>query len=51
LFGDRFWSGVIESEDYLEAACVYVIWNPVRAELCEEPEDWPWSWSRYGFDL
>jgi putative transposase len=51
LFGDRFWSGVVESEEYLEAACVYVIWNAVRAELCEAPEDWPWSWSRYGFDF
>jgi putative transposase len=51
LFGDRFWAGVIESEDYLEAACSYVIWNPVRAGLCDAPEDWPWSRSRYGFGL
>jgi putative transposase len=51
LFGDRFWSGVVESEVYLEAACSYVIWNPVRAGLCELPEEWPWSWSRYGLDL
>jgi putative transposase len=50
LFGDRFWSGLIESEEYLEAACIYVVWNPVRAGLCEVPEDWRWSWSRYGFD-
>jgi putative transposase len=49
LFGDRFWAGLIESDEYLEAACTYVIWNPVRAELCEDPEDWFWSWSRYGF--
>jgi putative transposase len=49
LFGDRFWAGPIESDEYLEAACTYVIWNPVRAELCEDPEDWFWSWSRYGF--
>jgi putative transposase len=49
LFGDRFWVGLIESEDYLEAACTYVVWNPVRAGLCDDPEEWLWSRSRYGF--
>jgi len=49
LFGGRFGSRVIEDEDYLLAACEYVLLNPVRAGLCERAADWPWSASRYGF--
>jgi REP element-mobilizing transposase RayT len=50
LFGDRFHTRVIESEDQLAAACRYVLNNPVRAGLCATASDWPWSRSRYGFD-
>jgi putative transposase len=48
LFGDRFWSATIESEEHLQDACRYVVFNPVRAGLCEQPEEWRWSASRYG---
>ena len=51
LFGDRFWSEPIEDDEHLRNTCVYVVSNPVRAGLCARPEDWPWSYSRYGFDL
>jgi REP element-mobilizing transposase RayT len=43
LFGARFASWLIEEEDHLNAACEYVLLNPVRAGLCEEPKDWRWS--------
>ena len=43
LFGDRFESRLIETERHLRAACRYVIDNPVRARLCRERRDWPWS--------
>jgi len=43
LFGDRFASWVIATEDHLFAACRYVLENPVRAGLCERPQDWPWG--------
>jgi REP element-mobilizing transposase RayT len=43
LFEERFLAHVIESDRHLEAACLYVLSNPVRAGLCESPEDWPWS--------
>jgi putative transposase len=46
LFGDRFWSGLIEDEEELRDTCAYVLANPVRARLCTEPTDWPWSDSR-----
>jgi putative transposase len=51
LFGARFASWVIESETHLEAARRYILENPVRAGLCERPEDWPWSGSRWGRHL
>jgi putative transposase len=48
LFGERFYSNPIEDDDELLDTCRYVIWNPVRAGLCERPDQWPWSASRYG---
>ena len=50
LFGDRFSTYVIDSDEYLAAACGYVVNNPVRAGLCEHARDWPWSASRYGLE-
>jgi putative transposase len=47
LFGDRFWASLIETEQHLLAACWYVVCNPVRAGLCDQPEDWRWSRSRF----
>ena len=51
LFGDRFWTQLIRSDEHLSAACVYVVHNPVRAGLCARPDDWPWLGSRYGASL
>jgi REP element-mobilizing transposase RayT len=43
LFGARFCSRVVDTDDYFENAVDYVLENPVRAGLCERAEDWPWS--------
>ena len=43
LFGGRHSVYVIDREDHLEASCLYVLENPVRAALCKSPRDWPWS--------
>jgi REP element-mobilizing transposase RayT len=43
LVAERFRSRPIESEEYFIEACRYVFLNPVRAELCALPEEWPWS--------
>jgi REP element-mobilizing transposase RayT len=50
LFGDRFWSREIESDEQLADTCRYVLTNPVRAGLCSTVDAWRWSGSRYGFD-
>jgi len=49
LFGARYGSRVIESEEYLARVCEYVLLNPVRADLCERASQWQWSATRYGF--
>jgi putative transposase len=47
LFQERFEARVIESEAYLDAACAYVLENPIRARLVDVVEGWPWSGSRF----
>jgi REP element-mobilizing transposase RayT len=51
LFGSRFASWAIGSEDHLSAACRYVVANPVRAGLCARPDEWPWSGSHWGLQI
>jgi REP-associated tyrosine transposase len=34
---------LIETDEYFLEVCRYVVLNPVRAELCETAEEWPWS--------
>jgi REP-associated tyrosine transposase len=34
---------LIEADTRLLVVCRYVVLNPVRAWLCQEPEDWLWS--------
>ena len=42
LWQERFHSFVMD-EHHLLAAVRYIELNPVRAQLCKQPEDWPWS--------
>ena len=46
LFQNRFGVRLVESERGLAGTCRYVFDNPVRAGLCDQPEDWPWSGGR-----
>jgi putative transposase len=43
LFGGRYWSTLIETDEHLLETSRYVVLNPVRAGLCGRPEDWRWS--------
>jgi putative transposase len=43
LFGRRFGSELIEREAHMLEAARYVVLNPVRAGVCDRPEEWPWS--------
>lgn len=43
LFGRRFGSVLIVSDEHLLEAHRYVALNPVRAGLCRRPESWRWG--------
>ena len=47
LFERRYDARFIDSEEQLETTVRYVAFNPVRAGLCRNPQDWRWS-SFYG---
>jgi REP element-mobilizing transposase RayT len=43
LFRHRFLARLIDGDPYLLMACRYLAYNPVRAGLCGDPDDWPWA--------
>jgi REP element-mobilizing transposase RayT len=43
LFDARYWSGVLDTEEYRREASRYVVLNPVRAGLCAHAHEWEWS--------
>lgn len=43
LWEGRFRAGLIEGERHLLACMRYIELNPVRAGLCAQAQDWPWS--------
>jgi putative transposase len=43
LFQGRFHSVRVETNPHLLELARYLPLNPVRARLCDEPADWPWS--------
>jgi REP element-mobilizing transposase RayT len=43
VFQGRFKGIIVQREAYLLELARYVVLNPVRAGICELPEDWPWS--------
>ena len=43
LYQDRYASILIVKESHLYEASRYVVLNPVRAGLCEDPAEWRWS--------
>jgi putative transposase len=45
LFRNRYSVFVIECGSHLEASCLYVLENPVRAGLCQTASEWSWSGS------
>jgi putative transposase len=42
-FDRRFYAAHVKSDPHLAELARYTVLNPVRAGLCESPEDWPWS--------
>jgi putative transposase len=51
LFQGRFHSKPIRDEAHLPGSIRYVLLNPVRAGLCQRPEQWRWSSYRASIGL
>ena len=45
-FQQRFRSIVVQREKYLRRVARYIALNPVKARLCDDAGDWPWSTHR-----
>ena len=45
-FHQRFKSIVVQREKYLRRVARYIALNPVKAQLCGDAADWPWSTHR-----
>ena len=43
VFQGRFKAIIVQRENYLLELARYVVLNPVRAHMCDLPEQWPWS--------
>jgi REP element-mobilizing transposase RayT len=43
LFQDRYKSTLIQEDNYLKVAIIYVLLNPVRAGLVKDPYEYKWS--------
>lgn len=43
VFQGRFKDQIVDRNDYLLVLSRYVVMNPVRSRLVEQPEDWRWS--------
>jgi REP element-mobilizing transposase RayT len=43
IFQGRFKAIVVDKDSYLLELCRYVVLNPVRARMVEQPETWTWS--------
>jgi REP element-mobilizing transposase RayT len=43
VFDARFSAKMVEDEGHALEAIRYVVLNPVRANICDDPSEWPWS--------
>lgn len=43
LFENRYHAALIQDESHFLEVCRYIVLNPVRAGLCETPDEWRWS--------
>ena len=45
VFESRFSSRLVDRDSHFANTCRYVLNNPVRAGICAQAEEWPWSGS------
>lgn len=47
LWQNRYYSSIVDFEEYLWAAVRYIETNPVRCGLVKTPDEWRWSSARF----
>ncbi|MCX5809985.1 MAG: addiction module toxin RelE, partial [Proteobacteria bacterium] len=43
VFQGRYKAIIVDKDSYLLELCRYVVLNPVRANIVNQPQDWKWS--------
>lgn len=43
-FGSESYDRIMRDDDETELVWEQILQSPVTAELCEDPEQWPWLW-------
>ena len=43
LWMREYWDRFIRNEEHFQQTVYYIHRNPVKAGICKQPEDWPWS--------
>jgi REP element-mobilizing transposase RayT len=43
VFQGPYGAELVQTDAHLRETCRYIALNPVRAGLCEDPAEWPWS--------
>jgi putative transposase len=51
LWQDGYFERVLRREEQTFDVVRYILWNPVRANLVRAPEEYPYSWSAFGWDV
>jgi len=51
LWQDGYFERVLRREEQTVDVVRYILWNPVRANLVRAPEEYPYSWSAFGWDV
>ena len=51
LWQDGYYEHVLRDEESTPSIAVYILNNPVRKQLVESPEAYPFAWCKYGLNL
>ena len=51
LWQDGYYEHLLRDEETTPSVVAYIIGNPVRSHLVEDPAQYPFVWCKYGLDL
>jgi putative transposase len=51
LWQDGYHEHVLRDEERTREVAAYIISNPIRKQLVERPDDYPYLWCKYGLEI